>query len=413
MSEKFSHIDKLYCPKCGRKYDPNQIQTVCSCGRPLIASYDVEEIKENLDKSLLERRESSLWRYHELLPLNEPSSIASLGEGMTPLIQAESMGEIIGLKNLMIKDEGINPSGTFKARGATVGVSKAKELGIKSITIPTNGNAGAAWAMYTARARMDAHVIMPKSAPEITKKEVVSAGANLYLVDGRINDAGVLSEKLNETYGIFNAATLKEPYRLEGKKTMGLEIVEQLQWESPDVVLYPTGGGVGLIGINKAINELHEMGWVEEKRTRMVSVQASGCAPIVRAWEEGKDESELWEESRTVAFGMNVPKSMGDFLVLDALRETNGRAIEVSDEELLQAKMEVGRNEGVFMSPEGASTIAALKKLVDDGWIDRDEKVVVMNTGSGLKYPDVVEVNPPVYTPSDNIILGEPSGMNE
>lgn len=405
MASRFSHISKLVCPKCSNEYDPNEIQTLCSCGTPLVARYDLESAKESLTKGFIKERDTTMWRYHELLPVNDPASVTTLGEGMTPLLRTERLGGKLGLKNLMIKDEGINPTGTFKSRGASAGVSKAKELGIDSITIPTNGNAGAAWATYTARAGMDAHIIMPTSAPSITRREVVSAGANLYLVEGRINDAGVLADKLADNYGIFNVATLKEPYRLEGKKTMGLEILEQLKWDTPDVVLYPTGGGVGLIGINKAINELNEMGLVDNNDTRMVSVQVSGCAPIVKAWEEGNDESELWEDSETVAFGMNVPKSLGDFLVIDALRSSGGKAIEVTDEELLESKMEVGKNEGIFMSPEGASTIAAVKKLLDDGWIDKDEKVVVINTGSGLKYPDIVEVNPPTYLPEDEIIL--------
>ncbi len=397
MANKYSHIGELVCPKCDSRYDPMEIQTLCSCGTPLVARYDLEGAKETLTKESLKNRETTMWRYHELLPVADKENVTSLGEGMTPLLHCRRLGEQLNLSNFMVKDEGMNPTGTFKARGASSGVSKAKELGIEAITIPTNGNAGAAWATYSARAGMGAHIIMPTNAPSITRKEVESAGGKLYLVNGRINDAGVLADKLADNYGIFNVATLKEPYRLEGKKTMGLEIMEQLNWEAPDVVLYPTGGGVGLIGIEKGINELHAMGLGNDNDTRMVSVQVSGCAPIVKAFEEGKEESELWEDSSTVAFGMNVPKSLGDFLVLEALRSSNGTAVEVTDDELLEAKMEVGRNEGIFMSPEGASTIAAVKKLVDDGWIDRDEKVVAINTGNGLKYPDIVEVDPPIY----------------
>lgn len=405
MAKKFSHISELVCPKCDNRYNPMEIQTLCSCGTPLVASYDLEGAKETFTKESLRNRENTMWRYHELLPVADKSNIVSLGEGMTPLLRSERLGGKIGLKNLMVKDEGRNPTGTFKARGSASGVSKAKELGIESITIPTNGNAGAAWATYTARAGMDAHIIMPTNAPSITRREIVAAGANLYLVNGTIHDAGVLADSLAENYGIFNVATLKEPYRLEGKKTMGLEIMEQLNWEAPDVVLYPTGGGVGLIGINKAIRELREMGFSNGNDTRMVSVQVSGCAPIVKAYDEGKEESELWEDSSTVAFGMNVPKSLGDFLVLDAVRSTNGTAIEVTDDELMESKMDMSRSEGIFMSPEGASTIAALKKLVDNGDVDRDEKVVVINTGSGLKYPHLVEVNPPVYEKGTEISL--------
>ncbi len=413
MAEKYSHVEELVCPKCGSSYNPMEVQTLCTCGTPLITRYDLEGAKETLTKESLKNRETTMWRYHELLPVADRANVVSLGEGMTPLLECKRLGEGLGLNNIMIKDEGRNPTGTFKARGASAGVSKAKEVGIESITIPTNGNAGAAWASYTARAGMGAHIIMPTSAPSITRKEVESAGANLYLVKGRINDAGVLSDKLYENYGIFNVATLKEPYRLEGKKTMGLEIMEQMNWEAPDVVLYPTGGGVGLIGINKAMNELNEMGLNNDNGTRMVSVQVSGCAPIVKAFEEGKKESELWEDSSTVAFGMNVPKSLGDFLVLDAVNSTNGKAVEVTDDELMESKMEVGKKEGIFMSPEGASTIAALRKLIDDGWIDRDEKVVVINTGSGLKYPDLVEVDPPVYSKDSEIELADMEEVEE
>ncbi len=405
MAKKFSHISELVCPKCGRKYNPMEIQTLCSCGTPLVASYDLEGARETLTKENLKNRDLSMWRYHELLPVADRKNITTLGEGMTPLLKSERMGGKVGLKNLMVKDEGRNPSGTFKSRGSSAGVSKAMELGIDAITIPTNGNAGAAWATYTARAGMDAHIIMPYNGPSVSKREIVSAGANLYLVNGTIHDAGDLADQLTESYGIFNVATLKEPYRLEGKKTMGLEIMEQLNWEAPDVVIYPTGGGVGLIGINKGIRELEEMGLSDGNRTRMISVQASGCAPIVKAFEEGKDESELWENSNTVAFGMKVPKSLGDFLVLDAIRTTNGTAIEVSDDELLEAKKEMGRNEGIFMCPEGASTIAAVKKLVDYGEIDRSERVVVINTGSGLKYPHLVDVDAPVFEKGQEIIL--------
>lgn len=405
MAKKFSHIRELVCPKCGSRYNPMEIQTLCSCGTPLVASYDLEGAKETLTRESLKKREPSMWRYHELLPVADRSNITTLGEGMTPLLKTERMGGKLGLKNLMVKDEGRNPTGTFKARGSASGVSKAKELGIEAITIPTNGNAGAAWATYTARAGMDAHIIMPTNAPSITKREVLSAGASLYLVNGTIQDAGVLADKLSENYGIFNVATLKEPYRLEGKKTMGLEIMEQLDWEAPDVVLYPTGGGVGLIGINKAINELNEMGLSNGTGTRMVSVQAAGCAPIVKAFNEGKEESDMWENSDTVAFGMKVPKSLGDFLVLDAIRNTNGIAVEVTDEELMEAKMEMGKSEGIFMSPEGASTIAAVKMLAEAGEIDRDERVVVINTGSGLKYPNLVDVDAPVYEKDQEIII--------
>lgn len=405
MVAKFSYVDHLYCPKCSKKYDAMKVNNTCTCGSPLIASYDVEGLKENVRKSDIAGRVGNMWRYHEFLPVANPDNIVTLGEGYTPLLEVPDLGDKLGLDNLMIKNEGLNPTGTFKARGSSAGISKAKELGIKNVAIPTNGNAGAAWATYAAKAGIGAYIVMPKNAPLITRSECAAAGAHLYLVDGRINDAGVIVQKLCEKYGHFEVSTLKEPYRLEGKKTMGYEIMEQLDWNPPDVILYPTGGGLGLIGIHKAMKELSDVGWIDRSHTRLVSVQADGCAPIVDAWKNKKKESNLWEDSYTVAFGMNVPKSLGDFLVLDALYETDGYALAVSDDEILEAQSLVGHNEGIFISPEGASTIAGLRKLVDDGWVDRNERVVALNTGAGLKYPKSVTVNPPMLQPEEEIAL--------
>ena len=405
MDKKFSYVDHLYCPKCSKKYDAMKVNNLCTCGSPLLAMYDTEGLKENADKKEISRRVGNMWRYHEFLPVANPENIVTLGEGYTPLLQVDSLGEKLHLNNLMIKNEGLNPTGTFKARGSAAGVSKAKELGIKNIAIPTNGNAGAAWATYSAKAGIGAYVVMPNNAPMITRSECTAAGAHLYLVDGRINDAGVIVKKLCDKYGYFEVSTLKEPYRLEGKKTMGYEIMEQLNWEPPDVILYPTGGGLGLIGIHKAMKELKSVGWLKDNDTRLVSVQSEGCAPIVEAFKEKKRESQLWEDSYTVAFGMNVPKSLGDFLVLDALYDTNGYALSVSDQEILKAQRLVGRNEGMFISPEGASTIAGIQKLVADGWIDKNERVVALNTGAGLKYPKSVTANPPMLQPEEEIVL--------
>ncbi len=405
MDKKFSYVDHLYCPKCSKKYDAMKVNNLCTCGSPLLAMYDTEGLKDNADKKEISKREGTMWRYHEFLPVASPENIVTLGEGYTPLLEAESLGEKLHLKNLMIKNEGLNPTGTFKARGSAAGVSKAKELGIKNVAIPTNGNAGAAWATYSAKAGIGAYVVMPNNAPMITRSECTAAGAHLYLVDGRINDAGVIVGKLCSKYGYFEVSTLKEPYRLEGKKTMGYEIMEQLDWTPPDVILYPTGGGLGLIGIHKAMKELKSVGWLKDNDTRLVSVQSEGCAPIVEAFKEKKRESQLWEDSYTVAFGMNVPKSLGDFLVLDALYDTKGYALSVSDQEILEAQRLVGRNEGMFISPEGASTIAGIQKLVADGWIDKDERVVALNTGAGLKYPKSVTANPPMLQPEEEIIL--------
>jgi threonine synthase len=302
-----------------------------------------------------------------------------------------------------MKDEGIIPTGTFKARGAAVGVSKAKELGVKELIMPTNGNAGAAWALYAARAGIKTTIVMPVDAPEITRNECAAAGSNLYLVDGLISDAGQIVSREIADKGLYDASTLKEPYRIEGKKTMGIEIAEQMGWRMPDVILYPTGGGVGLIGIYKALNELKSLGWVNGELPRLVAVQAEGCAPIVKAWEEGKTSSEFWPDSETIAFGINVPKSLGDFLVLDALYQTNGCALAINDKALLEEQKKIASFEGVFICPEGASTFAAARRLREKGWIKDGESVVVLNTGAGIKYPDTVQIEVPVLKPQDRI----------
>jgi threonine synthase len=322
--------------------------------------------------------------------------IVTLGEGMTPVIPMQRLGAEWGVGSLFMKDESLLPTGTFKARGAAVGVSRARELGIKRIAMPTNGNAGAAWATYAARAGLDALIVMPQDAPEITRAECDITGARLYLVDGLISDAAAISATAVAAQGYIDTSTLKEPYRLEGKKTMGLELFEQLGWQVPDVILYPTGGGVGLIGIYKALLECQEMGWLGGKMPRLVSVQASGCAPIVRAWEEGAAESRRWESAATIAFGVNVPKPLGDFLILDAVRQTGGCAIAVDDEQTLAAQARVATSEGAFICPEGAACFAAVEQLRKDTWISEDDEVVVLNTGAGTKYPETVRVHAPV-----------------
>lgn len=405
MDKRYSYVDHLYCPKCSKKYDAMKVNNLCTCGSPLWAKYDIEELKENASKKDIAHRVANMWRYHEFLPVADPDNVVTLGEGYTPLIKTDQLAEEIGLENLYIKNEGLNPTGTFKARGSSAGISKAKELGIENIAIPTNGNAGAAWSTYAAKAGIGAYVVMPKNAPAITKSECTAAGAHMYLVDGRISDAGVIVGKLCEKYGYFEVSTLKEPYRLEGKKTMGYEIMEQMDWNPPDVILYPTGGGMGIIGIHKAMQELYAMGWIDHRKTRLVAVQSDGCAPIVEAWQNKKRESVMWDESYTVAFGMNVPKSLGDFLVLDALYDTEGAAVMVSDEEILKTQTEIGHAEGMFISPEGASTITGLKKLIQDGWVDKNERVVALNTGAGLKYPKSITVDAPLMAPEEEIIL--------
>jgi threonine synthase len=391
--KNYSYVSALECPKCGATYEVNHLHQLCKCGSPLLVRYDLEKVKANVSREDIANRPNSLWRYHELLPVLNQENVITLGEGMTPFEKLPSLGEKYGLNHLYIKDEGIIPTGSFKTRGASVGISKAKELGVKQLAMPTNGNAGAAWALYAAKANIKATIVMPLDAPQITRKEVYIAGGDLHLINGLISDAGKVVAKLVQDHGVYDASTLKEPYRIEGKKTMGYEIVEQFGWKVPDVILYPTGGGVGIIGIYKAILELQQLGWIEEgKFPRLVAVQAEGCAPIVEAWQKGERESEFFENSTTCAFGINVPKALGDFLVLEALYATKGCAIAVSEEELLNAQKQVASLEGNFICPEGAATFAAAKILREQGWIEADEHVVCLNTGSGIKYPETVEI---------------------
>jgi len=396
-------VSHLSCPKCRATYEPNRKIQLCTCGSPLLVAYDLKKTEKALKKDSLPQRRNDLWRYRELLPVRDFKNIVTLGEGMTPLIRLRNIGGEMDLPHLYLKDEGIIPTGTFKARGAAVGVSMAKELGVKALAMPTNGNAGGAWALYCAAAGIQAVIVMPKDAPPIPRKECVIAGASLYLVNGLISDAGRIVGRAVTDRGLYDASTLKEPYRIEGKKTMGLEIAEQFGWDVPEVILYPTGGGVGIIGIYKALQELQEIGWIGSRMPRLVAVQASGCAPVVSAWQAKKTESVFWENSATVAFGINVPKALGDFLVLDAIYATNGCAVAVSDEDILEAQACLGRREGLFVCPEGAATLAAARRLVREGWIDKNERVVLLNTGTGLKYPDSVDAEPPVLQPGSAI----------
>ena len=338
-----------------------------------------------------------MWRYHEVLPVRDHRHVTTLGEGMTPLLPVPAIGQAFGVPGLLMKDESPLPTGTFKARGAAVGVSRAAELGVAAIAMPTNGNAGAAWSAYAARAGMRSLIVMPAAAPLITRGECAAAGAELYLVDGDIGDAGrLVASILRERPGYQNTATLREPYRIEGKKTMGLEIAEQLGWRMPSVIVYPTGGGVGIIGIHKALRELLELGWVSGDLPRLVAVQAEGCAPIVTAFQAGAAFSEPWPEPKTVAFGLTVPKALGDFLVLEALYATGGTAVAVTDEELLAAQEMVARLEGSLICPEGAACFAAVGQLRESGWLSAGDEVVVLNTGTGLIYPETLAAEAPL-----------------
>jgi len=396
-------VTHLECSRCGATFESEQLINLCRCGAPLLVRYDLEQVKARLARDDLASRAPDLWRYRELLPVKESENIVSLGEGMTPLLRLNRLGAELGLSNLYMKDEGLLPTGSFKARGAAVGVSRAKELGVKAVAMPTNGNAGGAWSAYCARAGIESIVVMPTSAPAIHRTECAVTGAKLYLVDGLISDAGGIVGRAVTQRGYYDVSTLKEPYRIEGKKTMGLEIAEQFGWKLPDVIVYPTGGGVGIIGIHKALEELREIGWITEKLPRLVAVQADGCAPIVKAWRQKRRESEFWPDARTVAFGLTVPKAIGDFIVLRALYETAGCGVAVSDADILKAVKTLAFKEGLFICPEGAATLCAAAQLADDGWLRPDETVLLLNTGCGLKYTDTLNAGVPVLKPGDDL----------
>lgn len=399
MATTNSFATHLYCPKCGKEYSINEVNHLCACGSPLLVAYDLEAAGKVLTRETFAGRTASLWRYKELLPVSDDENIVTLGEGFTPLLRLKRAGEKGGFKNLYIKDEGIIPTGTFKARGAAVGVSKAKELGVTTIAMPTNGNAGAAWSVYGAKAGIRSVIVMPEDAPTITRNECAAAGAELYLVKGLISDCGKIVAASVKKNGWYDASTLKEPYRIEGKKTMGIEIAEQMGWQLPDVILYPTGGGVGIIGIYKALKELQATGLVSGPLPRLVAVQAEGCAPIVKAFNEKRADSEFFADSQTIAFGINVPKALGDFLVLQGVYETGGTAVAVNDGQILEALRELAATEGNFVCPEGAAVYAAAKLLRQNGWIKEEEKVVLLNTGAGIKYPDTLKAKATYLSP--------------
>jgi threonine synthase len=379
----------LICGLCGKWHSKEMLQTVChDCGRPLLAQYDLSAASAALKKEKLVAREASLWRYREILPLSLDAKPVSLGEGWTPLLPAPRFGRKIGLPHVWIKDESQNPTGSFKARGMTTAVSMAKQFGLKALAMPSAGNAAGALAAYAARAEIGAHLFMPKDTPTSNLVECVAMGAHVTLIDGLITDCGQEVMKRKEKEAWFDLSTLKEPYRLEGKKTLGYELAEQFRWNLPDVILYPTGGGTGLIGMWKAFNEIERLGWISSKRPRMVSVQAAGCCPIVTAFKTNKRFAEEHRRASTRASGLRVPKAIGDFLILDALRASGGTAVSVTDDEMFEAAREVGATEGLFFSPEGAACCAALKKLKMSGWIRPEEKIVIFNTAAGLKYDE-------------------------
>jgi threonine synthase len=380
-------LAELVCGLCGKPYSKSQLQTVCpDCVRPLLAAYDLSAVSAVLRKADVAEREPSLWRYCEILPLPLDEEPVTLGEGWTPLLPAHRFGEQIGLQNVWIKDESQNPTGSFKARGMSVAVSMAKHFGVKALAVPSAGNAAGALAAYAARGGMRAHLFMPKDTPRANIIECTAIGASVTLVDGLITDCAREVARRTATEGWFDLSTLKEPYRLEGKKTLGYEIAEQLNWQLPDVILYPTGGGTGMVGMWKAFNEMEQLGWIPSKRPRLVAVQAAGCCPIVAAFETGKRFAGEHLNASTLASGLRVPKAIGDFLILDAIRESGGTALAITDAEMIQAAGKIGAAEGLFVAPESAACCAAAGKLANSGWIQPDEQIVIFNTATGIKY---------------------------
>src|SRR5579864_402428 len=378
-------LSHLECSLCYKRFEPGRVLNLCDCGGPLLVRYDLETLRRSWSRDQVAQGPNSMWRYAPALP-PRAESIVSLGEGMTPLIRTRRLGARVGADDLWIKDEGLNPTGSFKARGLSCAISMAVELGIKKVAIPSAGNAASAMAAYAAAAGIEAYIFMPRDVPQSNYIECKAFGAHVTLVDGLISDCGRIVTERKEAEGWFDVSTLKEPYRIEGKKTMGYEIAEHLGWTVPDAIFYPAGGGVGLIGMWKAFGEMETLGWISSKRPKMIAVQTEGCQPVVRAFERGESKSQFWENAYTVAAGLRVPKPLGDVLMLDAVRKSGGTAIAVSDEELMDACLELGADEGIFCAPEGGACVAALKKLLASGFLKAEERFVLYNTGAGLKY---------------------------
>jgi threonine synthase len=382
---KTTNVLELECSACGKKYDAGVEQHLCTCGKPLLARYDLRRAAATLTLENLKARVRTLWRYAEVLPNDPP---VSLGEGMTALVHAKRLGASMGLQRLYVKDEGLNPTGSFKARGMTAAVTRAKQLGAKALAAPTAGNAGGALAAYAAAAGLPSVIVMPADTPVANVMECQAFGATVVKLDGLISDCGKYVAERKDREGWYDVSTLKEPYRIEGKKTMGYELWEQFEGKLPDVILYPTGGGVGLIGMCKAFDEMQEMGWIGSERPRMVAVQAEGCAPIVKAWDAHHSSAAFFPNAATIASGLRVPGPLGDLLILSMLRQTKGTALTVTDEEMLHAGRELASLEGIFAAPEGAATVIAARKLAASGWIKPEESVVLFNTGTGYKYAE-------------------------
>jgi threonine synthase len=381
-------LTHLECSYTGEGYEAGEVHGLSAAGKPLLVRYDLAALAKAITKEALAQRTEGFWRYHEFLPVAKPENRISLGEVMTPLIRMPISEKKLGVSGeIIVKDEGRLPTGSFKARGLCVAVSMARELGLNHLAMPTNGNAGAAMAAYASAAGMRTTIFCPDDTPAVNVEEIALQGGDVYRVNGLINDCGKIVGEGKEAAGWFDVSTLKEPYRIEGKKTMGLELAEQLGWELPDAIFYPTGGGTGLIGMWKAFDELEAIGWIGSKRPKMIAVQAAGCAPIVKAWEDGEEHAPLWENAWTAAAGIRVPIAVGDFLILRAVRASNGFAIAVEEEEIFAARDAVAREEGLLLCPEGAATYAALEQSLKDGRISKDERVVLFNCATGLKYP--------------------------
>ena len=397
MREFKTFATHLECSATGARYAADQLHGLSDAGKPLLVRYDLEALRHAINKDeLAKRAEGGFWRYREFLPVRRSANVMSLGEVVTPLIAAPKAARLHGARTLLVKDEGRLPTGSFKARGLALAVSMAKELGVRRMAMPTNGNAGAALAAYATRAGIESWVFCPDDTPEVNVREIALQGAHVFLVNGLINDCGRLVAEGKEQMGWFDASTLKEPYRIEGKKTMGIELAEQLDWQLPDTIFYPTGGGTGLIGMWKAFAELEAIGFTGSRRPRMVAVQATGCAPIVKAWQEGREHAEPWKNAHTLASGIRVPGAIGDFLILRAVRESGGFAIAVEDAAITDAQDEMARVEGLLLCPEGAATYAAWRAAIASGQVGRDERALLFNCATGLKYP-----MPPAGRPID------------
>jgi threonine synthase len=390
MANRFSYLTDLICSHCGKNYDPKRIITYCQeCSSPLLAQYDLQLLRTHLDQNSIKNRERGMWRWHEVLPVFDPMNIVTLGEGDTPLLHAQRLGKKFSMKSLFIKDEGISPTGSFKARGLAAAVSKAKEHNLEKLIIPTAGNAGGALAAYASAAGLCARIYMPINTPIANQIESKIFGAEVLMIEGLISDASIMVQKDMASGEWFDLSTFKEPYRTEGKKIMGYELAESFSWHLPDVIIYPTGGGTGLIGMWKAFHEMETLGWLKSaQKPRMVVVQSAGCAPVVAAFEKGADKCTFWENATTIASGLRVPKSFADRLILETIKQSNGTAIIVTDEEILLSQQEIAQSEGIFAAPEGAATWAGLKKLAESGWVSSGERVVLFITGTGLKYLD-------------------------